>query len=208
MVDSLAETIGGEGIPSPSEVELNDTERALRRKTHDTIRRVTVDLDPRVHLNTAISGLMELVNELYAFCANSDCLRIGQSATDAGSVGVVERAATVAVLKESVEALVRMISPFAPHMAEELWERLGHADGIVAAGWPEFDEAVAKADEVVIPVQINGKVRARLTVPADTSEERLREIALSDPQVVKHLEGKTVRKVVIAGGRLVSIVAG
>ena len=208
MVDSLAETIGGEGIPSPSEVELNDTERALRRKTHDTIRRVTVDLDPRVHLNTAISGLMELVNELYAFCANSDCLRIGQSATDAGSVGVVERAATVAVLKESVEALVRMISPFAPHMAEELWERLGHADGIVAAGWPEFDEAVAKADEVVIPVQINGKVRARLTVPTDTPEERLREIALSDPQVVKHLEGKTVRKVVIAGGRLVSIVAG
>jgi len=101
-----------------------------------------------------------------------------------------------------------MISPFAPHMAEELWERLGHPDGIVAAGWPTFDEAVAKAEEVVIPVQINGKVRARLTVAADTAEERLREIALSDPHVVKHLEGKTVRKVVIAGGRLVSIVAG
>jgi leucyl-tRNA synthetase len=101
-----------------------------------------------------------------------------------------------------------MISPFAPHMAEELWEMLGHTGGIVAAGWPAFDEAVAKADEIVVPVQINGKVRARLTVPADSSEERLREIALSDPQVVKHLEGKTVRKVVVAGGRLVSIVAG
>ena len=208
MVDSLADTIGGEGIPSPGEVELNETERALRRKTHDTIRRVTLDLDPRVHLNTAISGLMELVNELYAFCNNSDCLRIGQTASDAASVGVVERAATVAVLKESVEALVKMISPFAPHMAEELWERLGHAGGIVAAGWPTFDEAVAKAEEVVIPVQINGKLRARLTVSADTSEEGLRQIALSDPAVVKHLEGKTVRKVVIANGRLVSIVAG
>jgi len=206
MVDSLADTIGGEGIPSPAELELNDAERALRRKTHDTVRRVTVDLDPRVHLNTAISGLMELVNELYAFCANSECLRIGQSASDTTSVGVVERAATVAVLKESVEALVRMISPFAPHMAEELWERLGHSEGIVAAGWPPYDEAVAKADEIVVPVQINGKVRARLTVPADTSEERLRQIALSDPTVVKHLEGKTVRKVVIAAGRLVSIV--
>jgi leucyl-tRNA synthetase len=100
-----------------------------------------------------------------------------------------------------------MISPFAPHMAEELWETLGHTGGIVAAGWPSFDEAVAKAEEIVVPVQISGKVRARLTVPAETSEERLREIALSDPQVVKHLEGKTVRKVVVAGGKLVSIVA-
>jgi len=206
LVDSLAETIGGEGIPGPADLELNDAERALRRKSHETIRRVTADLDPRVHLNTAISALMELVNELYVFCAKSECLRIGQQPDDV-AVGVVERAATVAVLKEAVEALVRMISPFAPHMAEELWETLGHTGGIVAAGWPSFDEAVAKAEEIVVPVQISGKVRARLTVPAETSEERLREIALSDPQVVKHLEGKTVRKVVVAGGKLVSIVA-
>jgi leucyl-tRNA synthetase len=208
LVDQLAETIGGEGIPGPGELELNDGERALRRKTHDTIRRVTVDLDPRVHLNTAVSAMMELVNELYAFCGRTDCLRIGQHAEDASAVGTVERAATVAVLKESVEALVRMISPFTPHMAEELWELLGHKGGIVAAGWPTFDEAVAKAEEVVIPVQINGKVRARLTVPADTTEDRLRELALTDPQVVRHLEGKAVRKIVVAGGRLVSIVAG
>jgi leucyl-tRNA synthetase len=113
----------------------------------------------------------------------------------------------VAVVKEAVEALVRMLSPFTPHMAEELWERLGHAGGIVAAGWPEFDEAVAKAEEIVIPVQVNGKLRARLTVAADTEEDRLRELALSDPQVMKHVEGKTVQKVVVAGGRLVSIVA-
>jgi leucyl-tRNA synthetase len=148
------------------------------------------------------------VNDLYAFCSRTDCLRIGHQADEVSRVGTVERAATVAVLKEAIEALVRMISPFAPHMAEELWEALGHPGGIVAAGWPSFDEAVAKADEVVIPVQINGKVRARLTVAADTSEDQLRELALADPQVVKHLEGKTVRKVVIAGGRLVSIVAG
>jgi len=208
LVDQLAETIGGEGIPSPAELELNDGERALRRKTHDTIRRVTVDLDPRVHLNTAVSAMMELVNELYTFCGRTDCLRIGHQAEEVSTVGTVERAATVAVLKESVEALVRMISPFTPHMAEELWELLGHTGGIAAAGWPTFDEAVAKAEEIVIPVQINGKVRARLTVPADTSEDRLRELALADPQVVKHLEGKAVRKVVVAAGRLVSIVAG
>ena len=208
LVDQLAETIGGEGIPGPAQLELNDAERALRRKTHDTIRRVTVDLDPRVHLNTAVSALMELVNELYAFCGRSECLKIGQQSDDVANIGTVERAATVSVLKEAVEALVRMISPFTPHMAEELWELLGHPDGIVAAGWPAFSEDVARAEEIVVPVQINGKLRARLTVPADTSEDRLRELALADPQVVKHLDGKTVRKVVVAGGRLVSIVAG
>ena len=208
LVDQLAETIGGEGIPSPAQPDLNDAERSLRRKTHDTIRRVTVDLDPRVHLNTAVSALMELVNELYAFCSRTECLRIGHQPDEGSNVGTVERAGTVAVLKEAVEALVRMMSPFAPHMAEELWESLGHAGGVVAAGWPSFDEAVAKAEAVVIPVQVNGKVRARLTVPADTPEDQLRELALADPQVARHLEGKTVRKVVVAAGRLVSIVAG
>jgi leucyl-tRNA synthetase len=207
LVDHLCETIGGEGIPGPGEVELNDAERALRRKTHDTIRRVTADLDPRVHLNTAVSGLMELVNELYAFCGRSDCLRIGQHPGAEPVVGAVERAGTIAVLKESVEALVRMISPFTPHMAEELWEMLGHPAGIVAAGWPEFSEEIAKAERIVVPVQVNGKVRARLTVAADIDEAALQEAALADPAVVKHLEGKTVRKVVVAGGRLVSIVA-
>jgi leucyl-tRNA synthetase len=207
IVDQLAETIGGDGIPAPSELPLDDAERALRRKTHDTIRRVTLDLDPRVHLNTAISAQMELVNELYAFCNRTGTLKPGKEVEEAETIGSVERPGTIAVLKEAVEALVRMISPFAPHMAEELWEMLGHAGGIVAAGWPEYDEAVARAEQVVIPVQVNGKIRGRLTVAADTGEDRLRELALADPQVAKHLEGKTVRKVVIAGGRLISIVA-
>ena len=208
LVDQLSETIGGDGIPDPGELELNEAERALRRKTHETIRRVTLDLDPKVHLNTAVSGLMELVNELYLFCSRTGCLRVGREAEDA-AVGVVERSSTVAVLKESIEALVLMLSPFVPHMAEELWECLGHQGGVVAAGWPEFQEAVAKADQMVVPVQVNGKIRARLTAPADATEEQLRELALADPQVVKHLEGKAVRKVVVAGGqsRLISIVA-
>ena len=206
LVDSLAETIGGEGIPGPSTLELTDAERALRRKTHETIRRVTLDLDPRVHLNTAVSAMMELVNELYAFCSTSRCIPIGEHPE---AVGTVERPATISVLKEAVEALVRMLSPFAPHMAEELWEALGHADGVVAAGWPHYDEAVAKADEVVVPVQVNGKLRGRLTVPAGTSEEKLREMALADAQVRPHIDGKDVKKVVVvSGGKLVSIVVG
>ena len=99
-----------------------------------------------------------------------------------------------------------MLSPFAPHMAEELWEMLGHAGGIVAAGWPVYDEAVAKAEQIVVPVQVNGKVRARLTVAAGTSEDHLRELALADPQGRPYLEGKQVKKVVVPGGKLVSIV--
>jgi leucyl-tRNA synthetase len=99
-----------------------------------------------------------------------------------------------------------MISPFTPHMAEELWERLGHADGVVAAGWPAFDEAVARAEQVVVPVQVNGKVRGRLSVAAGTGDEELQRLALADPQVARHLEGKTVGKLVVVNGKLVSIV--
>jgi leucyl-tRNA synthetase len=205
LVDRVADTIGGDGIPAAEGLELDDAERALRRKTHETIRRVTHDLDPRVHLNTAVSGLMELVNEIYAFCGRESCGLLSRENEDA-SVGTAERPATIAVLKEAVEALIRLLSPFTPHMAEELWERLGHANGIVAAGWPAFDEAVARAEEVVIPVQVNGKVRARLTVPAGISEEDLRALAQADPQVAKYLQGKTVKKVVVVNGRLVSIV--
>ena len=206
LVDQVADTVGGEGIPKPAELELNDAERALRRKTHETIRRVTQDLDPRVHLNTAVSGLMELVNELYAFCGRPDCAMIGRDLDDDAAVGSALRPETVAVVKEAVEALILMISPFTPHIAEELWERLGHAGGVVAAGWPAFDEAVARAEEVVVPVQVNGKVRSRLTVAAGTSDEELQKLALADPQVAKYLEGKTVKKVVVVNGKLVSIV--
>ena len=209
LVDQLSETVAGQGIPGPASVELDDGERALRRKTHETIRRVTLDLDPRVHLNTAVSGLMELVNELYTFCNRTECLRFGRDAEEGATVGTIERAGTIAVLKEAIEALVLMVSPFAPHMAEELWEKLGHTGGVTAAGWPVFDPEVAKAAEVVVPVQVNGKLRARLTVDPEETEERLREMALADPQIAKYVEGKTIRKVVVAGSganRLISIV--
>jgi leucyl-tRNA synthetase len=109
-------------------------------------------------------------------------------------------------MREAIEALVRMISPFAPHTAEELWEQLGHANGLTAAPWPDFDVEVAKADEVVIPVQVNGKVRARLTIAAHASEQELEQAALADPGVASYTAGKTVAKVVVAKGRLVSIV--
>jgi leucyl-tRNA synthetase len=184
--------------------ELTDAERALRRKTHDTIRRVTQDLDPRVHLNTVVSALMELVNELYLFSDQHTAAGGGSKRADGQAPS--ERPGTQAVLREAIEALVLMLSPFTPHMAEELWQHIGHDGGIVFAPWPEFDPVVAKADEVVIPVQVNGKLRGRVTVPADSSEEQIREAALADPPVAAHIAGKSVVKVIVAKGKLVSVV--
>ena len=184
---------------------LTDSERALRRKTHDTIRRVTADIEDRMHLNTAVSSLMELVNELYTF---SDGTAHGQPTRTDGPAqrATAETTSTLAVVHEALEALVVMVSPFAPHTAEELWGTLGHADGLAKTSWPSFDAAVAKADEVVVPVQINGKLRARVTAPADSTEDQLRALALADPAVKAHTEGKTIRKVVVAKGPLVSVV--
>jgi leucyl-tRNA synthetase len=202
IVDHWCETIGGEGIPSCGP-ECTESERSLRRKTHDTIRRVTTDIEDRMHLNTAVSSLMELVNELYAF---SETTEHGAPTRGEPPAGRVERPQTLAVLREAIDALVIMISPFAPHMAEELWEMLGHEGGLAAARWPTYDAEVAKADEVVVPVQINGKVRARITASVDASEDQLRELALGDEVVRTHTSGKTIRKVVVAKGPLVSVV--
>jgi leucyl-tRNA synthetase len=204
LVDHWDETIGGEGMPGCGD-DCTDAERALRRKTHDTIRRVTTDIEDRMHLNTAVSSLMELVNELYAF---SESTPHGAPTRAEPPVVKIERVQTLAVLREAIDALVVMLSPFAPHTAEELWHMLGHTGGLDKAAWPSFDPEVARAAEVVVPVQINGKVRARLTAEAGLSDDALRDRALADPTVRAHTDGKTVRKVVVAKGPLVSIVVG
>jgi leucyl-tRNA synthetase len=181
----------------------SDAEKALRRKTHETIRRATVDIEERMHLNTAVSSLMELVNELYAFSERTSHGIPGRGRAPAGTI---DRPQTLAVVAEAIDALVVMLSPFAPHTAEELWEMLGHSGGLTTAPWPVFDADVAKADEVVVPVQINGKVRARLTAPAGSADDELRTRALADPAVVAHVAGKKVIKVVVGKGPLVSVV--
>ena len=183
-------------IPSVDQVHagLDDTERGLRRKTHDTIRRVSSDIDPRVHLNTAISSLMELVNELYLFRERS-------------GTGGEDRPERLAVVREAVEALVLMLSPFTPHLSEELWESLGHRDGTIAAGWPTFDSEVARADHIVVPVQVNGRIRGRLTVEADISDAALERCALEDAAVRPHTTGKEIKRVIVVAGKLVNIVA-
>ena len=168
---------------------LTSDERALRRKTHDTIRRVTSDIDQRKQMNTAVSAMMELVNDLYAF-------------TDKG-----ERSAQAGVVaREAIESLVLLLSPFAPHTSEELWEQYGHPQGLAAATWPVFDADAARAELLVLPVQVNGKVRGRISVAPEADAGEVEAAALQAPSVVPHLEGRTVKKIVIASGRLVSIV--
>ncbi len=202
IVDHWAETIGGEGLPACGD-DCTPPEREVRRKTHDTIRRVTVDVEERMHLNTAVSSLMELVNELYRF---SEGTAHGAPTRNGPAAGRTERPQTIAVLKEAIDALVVMLSPFAPHMAEELWAMLGHPEGLSQAQWPAFDAQVAKADEVIVPVQVNGKLRARITVPAGASDDELRERALADATVRTYTAGKTIRTVIIGKGPLVSVV--
>ena len=168
---------------------LTGAERALRRKTHDTIRRVTLDIDVRQQMNTAVSAMMELVNELYAFTDKAE-----------------RSAQAPKVAREAIESLIIMLSPFAPHTMEELWQMYGHADGLIAAKWPAFDAEIAKAEELEIPVQVNGKLRGVVKVLPGISDAELEKLALADPNVLAHTTGKTVKKVVIVKGRLVSVV--
>ena len=201
IVDHL--TPAAKHAASPVDLVLDDDERGLRRRTHVTIRRVTLDIDPRMHLNTAISALMELVNDLYAFAEKRGVRPMGR---DDEPPAVVKRQETAAVLREAVEGLVLLVSPFTPHLSEELWERLGNTGGLAAAGWPEWDEAAAKEESVEIPVQVNGKVRGRVTVAADAADADIEAAALASAQGRPHLEGRQLVKVIVAKGRLVSVV--
>jgi leucyl-tRNA synthetase len=168
---------------------LSADERAIRRKTHDTIRRVTQDIDVRQQMNTAVSAMMELVNDLYAFTEK------GTRTAQAGRVA-----------REALESLVVLLSPFAPHTTEELWQQYGHQDGLSKAAWPVFDAEVARAEKVVMPVQVNGKVRGRIAADPDASDGEIEALALADPHVQPYLKDREVTKVVIAKGRLISIV--
>ncbi len=161
-------------------------ETALRRATHKAIKAVSEGFDS-FRFNSAIARLYEFVNTI--------------KAADAMAVGPVAK-------REALSALARLISPLVPHLAEECWAQLGGTGLIVDAPWPEFDPALAADDELVLPVQINGKRRGEIRVPPGLGEDEVREIALSDEAVVRHLEGSTVRKVIVVKDRIVNIVAG
>ena len=162
--------------------------RALRRKVHQTIRKVTDDVDERIRLNTAAAALHELVNELYRLEAE------------------LQDAASRPALREALEALVLLMNPFTPHVCEEMWRRLGHEKGLVDQAWPVADEDAAREDELELAVQVNGKVRGRITVARGAGDDEVRRRALAEPKVAEHLAGREVVKLVVVPGRLVSVV--
>jgi leucyl-tRNA synthetase len=163
-----------------------EVKKNLRRRVHQTLRRVTDDFE-NFEFNTVISALMELLNEMY-------------KAREAGAVGTSE-------WEEATEIYLKMLAPVAPHIAEELWtNQLGKPYSIHQQRWPKVDEAAAKEDTIELPVQINGKVRDRIMVAADASEEEIKTAALASEVVKKYLDGKEPKKIIVANKRLVSLV--
>ena len=170
---------------------LSPRARDLRRKEHETVQRVTRDLEPPFQFNTAIAAVMELVNELYLA---KDELRMSKDGK--------------AALSSAVATVLTVLSPVAPHICEELWHAIGNRSLVCAEPWPAFAPEALARDEVTVVVQVNGKLRGKITVPADAPEEAVRQAALADENVTRHMDGKTVRKVVVVPGKLVNIVVG
>ena len=183
------EPVLAQKVTSYDHSNLNDTDKELRRVLHSSIQKVTSDIETRFNFNTAISTMMELVNALYAY----------KEAAKEPNAGLVY---------EAISDLIKMLSPFVPHITEELWRSAIDADSSVHnQSWPECDEEALKVDNVEIVLQVNGKVRGRLTVPAAATKEDLEKIALADANVKAHIGDATIRKIICVPGRLVNIVA-
>ena len=167
---------------------LDDTDRELLRFVHKTIKKVTGDVE-RFNLNTAISAIMELVNANYKYYDDKGEGKVNSD-----------------LLTEVNEKLLLLLAPFAPHIAEELWETMGKIGSVHLGKWPTFDEKLAKAEEIALIVQINGKVRDKITVSADVSEEEMKKTALSSEKLKQFTEGKEIVKVVVVPKKLVNVV--
>ncbi|MDX1452952.1 MAG: leucine--tRNA ligase [Oleiphilaceae bacterium] len=173
--------------PALSTSELNDDQKALRCKTHETIAKVSDDISRRMTFNTAIAAVMELMNSISKFVDVSPQGR--------------------AVTQEALETCVLLLAPITPHICHELWQELGHSEAVLNASWPEADEsAMVKAAQEIV-VQVNGKVRAKLTLPVDLDKKAMEDAALADSNVQRFVEGNTIRKVIVVPGKLVNIVA-
>jgi leucyl-tRNA synthetase len=168
---------------------LSAEERGLLRKAHQSLRHVTDDMEGRWHFNTDIAILMEFVNELIEM----------EPAVTAGHI-------RPSVLKDAVETLVLLLALFSPHVADELWEALGHSEALLAVAWPAYDAVLAAEEELEIPVQWNGKLRAKIRVPAGASEEEIRRRALAEPRIAQALDGRQPTKVIVVAQKLVNVV--
>ena len=180
-----SELRGEEATQPVAQEALSESARTLRRKLHQTIRKVTSDLE-RVHQNTAIAAIMELLNAVYGYA--------DQEQVDP------------ALMKEVFNAMALLLAPFAPHFAEEMWELLEHKESLSSASWPQYDPGLAREEKVEIVIQVNGKVRSRLSTSSEVSQEDIESLALEDERVRIHLAGKKVHRVIVIPKKLVNIV--
>jgi leucyl-tRNA synthetase len=172
------------GLPGALNVDsLDDSAKALRRKTHETIQKVSDDFGRRHTFNTAIAAVMELINDVSKFDGDA------------------------AVKHEALEAAVLVLAPITPHASHALWQALGHDEAVLNAAWPDVDESALVKDSIELVVQVNGKVRAKLEVPANADKDTVENLAKAEPNVQKFTDGKTIRKVIVVPGKLVNIVA-
>jgi leucyl-tRNA synthetase len=169
--------------------ELSPVARGLQRKMHQTIRKITQDFEGRWHFNTCIAAVMELVNELYG-----------------AEASIINKKVPPELLREMMRNIVLLLAPMAPFLAAEMWSVLGERSELLKHPWPKYDEALAKEDEVEMAVQINGKLRAKITVVADAPDSVAEEKALADEKIKASLDGKKPVKILVVKGRLVNIV--
>lgn len=168
-----------------SPATLSATARNVQRKLHQTIKRITDDFDGRWHFNTSIAAIMELVNEVY---------------------GAEQEIAGARLMREVQRTLALLLAPFAPYVANEMWEMIGEKSNLLREPWPKYDPELAKEEEIEIPVQVNGKFRSRIRVPAGTSDAVVRERALADEKVRASLDGRQIANVIVVPGKLVNLV--
>ena len=175
-------------IPDFSKLKLNSEQKKLRLKTHQTLEKVTDDYDRRHTFNTAIAATMELLNDVTRFMETSS------DATDQ------------AVTQEALEVAILLLAPVVPHFSHALWHHLGHSQAVIDASWPQLDQTALVQDDMLIVLQVNGKLRGKVEVSKDIDKESLQQLALADEAVKKFTDGKTVRKVIVVPERLVNIV--
>jgi leucyl-tRNA synthetase len=165
---------------------LNERQKDLRKQTHDTIAKVSDDVGRRYTFNTAIAATMELVNSVSRYSSDDDQDRL--------------------LVQEALDNIVLMLAPIVPHISHHLWRELGHADAVIDAAWPVADESARQADTVTLVVQVNGKLRARISLPADAGKDAAEAAALGDANVQRFIDGKEIRKVIVVPGKLVNVV--
>jgi len=196
LVENLVSLKSGKAVaagapPAGNAGEGKKIASALTRKTHQTIKKVTDDLDGGFHFNTAISAVMELANE----------------SSDAKVTARLGDPSVRQAFEEAVEAIVMLVSPFVPHVGEEMWQLLGKKNSIFKCAWPRYDTAAMVEQVITIPIQVNGKVRSKIEVPHDITADKIKERVLSDEKVMTWLQGKPVKDVIVIQKKLVSVVS-